>query len=93
MNINKQYILNILDQLSNLELDLSDKYQIDGKRVPRVTEVLSAMIHQESLMSWSNSLGWKRISYKAFLQEAADKGTYSHLAIEKYLYLPLIPEL
>lgn len=85
MNLTKQHILNLLEELSHLEIDLSDKYQIDGKRVPRVTEILSAMIHQESLMTWSNSLGWKRISYKAFLQEAADKGTYSHLAIEKYL--------
>ena len=36
-------------------------------------------------MNWANGLGWKRISYKAFMKDAQDKGTYSHLAIEKFL--------
>ena len=47
MNLTKHHILNLLEELSHLELDLSDKYQINGKHVPRVTEILSAMIHQE----------------------------------------------
>lgn len=83
--INSDVIKNLIDETANLEVNLKETYTFSDKRVPRVTEVLSAMLHNESLMSWSNSLGWKRISYTAFMKEAADKGTYSHLAVEKYI--------
>ena len=85
--VTKESIISIMDQLSEIELKGTSKsdYFIDGNRVPRVTEVLSAMIHNDGLMNWSNSLGWKRISYSAFMRDAADKGTYSHLAVETYI--------
>ena len=85
MIVDNEIISGLMERMSQIEVESRDTYKIDDKRVPRVTEVLSAMLHEDGLMHWSNSLGWKRISYKAFMKEAADKGTYSHMAIEKYL--------
>ena len=85
MILENKVVKNILDNLSKVEVQSRDTYKIDDKRVPRVTEILSAMLHEESLMSWANSLGWKRIGYRSFLNEAAEKGTFSHLAIDKYI--------
>ena len=81
MILENKVVENILDNLSKVEVQSRDTYKIDDKRVPRVTEILSAMLHEESLMSWANSLGWKRIGYRSFLNEAAEKGTFSHLAV------------
>lgn len=54
--------------------------------VPRVTEILSAMIHQDFLMSWANFIGKvKHQDYKKTLNDAANKGTYVHNAIEDYI--------
>lgn len=80
-------IKELLEKIKDIEIRNNTKsnYEIDDKRVPRVTEVLSSMLHEDSLMNWSNGLGWRRISYKAFMKDAQDKGTYSHLAIEKFL--------
>ena len=85
MIVERQTVLDLMEQMSKIEVETRDTYQLDGMRIPRVTEVLSAMLHEDGLMNWSNSLGWKRISYRAFMKDAADKGTYSHLAVEKYL--------
>ncbi len=85
MIIKEQDLKNIMDKLSEIEIKSKSNYEYEGKRVPRVTEILSAMLHEDYLMKWVNSLGLKKISYRAFMNEAADKGTYSHMAIEKYL--------
>lgn len=85
MLVEKDIVSALMERMSKLEVESRDTYQLDGKRVPRVTEVLSAMLHEDGLMNWANGLGWKRISYRAFMRDAADKGTYSHLAVEKYL--------
>ena len=85
MIIKEEKLQYILDKLSSIEIESRSNYQYDGKRVPRVTEILSAMLHEDFLMKWANNLGFKRISYKAFMKDASDKGTYSHLAIEMYL--------
>ena len=85
MQIENVTVSVLMERMSKLQVESRDTYQLDGKRVPRVTEVLSAMLHEDGLMNWANGLGWKRISYRAFMRDAADKGTYSHLAVEKYL--------
>ena len=87
MIIKEKDLQKIMDRMSEIELSVStkSKYEYDGKRVPRVTEVISAMLHEDFLMKWANNLGFKHISYTAFMRESADKGTYSHLAIERYL--------
>lgn len=57
----------------------------EGVVVPRVTEILSKMIHKDTLMYWANSLGFKGLKYKDVLNEAANIGTCAHHAIECFL--------
>ena len=69
--------------------DYSDKfetiYDYEGTPVPRVTHILSLMLHEEGLMSWSNYIGKKGQDYQKTLNLAAEKGTYVHNAIEDYI--------
>lgn len=85
MILKNDQVRRIMDRMSELEIEYNNTYSIDDKRVPRVTEIISAMLHEDYLMSWSNGLGFKKVGYRAFMREAADKGTYSHLAIERYI--------
>lgn len=62
-----------------------DKYRFEDKFVPRVTEILSAMLHEDYLMKWSNAMGFKRKKYESILQDSANIGTLTHNAIENYL--------
>ena len=63
----------------------SEKYIFNGIAVPRVTEIISSMLHENYLMGWANHLGFKRKNYKSVVEQSANIGTYSHNAIEKYL--------
>lgn len=86
----------ILDKIKTSEeylKSLPNRYMYDGIPVPRTTEILSAMLHEEGLMNWSNSLGFKRIGYRAYLNEAANKGTYTHHSIEHFLRNKTDPDL
>ena len=88
MIIDRDHIETILDKLRDLEVTYkktNTEYIYENKQVPRVTEILSMMLNDDWIANWANGLGWKRISYKAFMQEAADKGTYAHLAVERFL--------
>ena len=80
-------IENLLKKVNMEELQCDvDKYQYQSYFVPRVTEIISSMIHEDFLMTWANSIGlWKRKKYKDALDEAANKGTYVHNAIEDYI--------
>ena len=62
MLVEKDTVSALMERMSKLEVESRDTYQLDGKRVPRVTEVLSAMLHEDGLMNWANGLGKKRIS-------------------------------
>lgn len=53
--------------------------------IPRVTEILSSMLHEDSLMYWANSLGFKRMSYSQTLETAANIGTIVHETAENIL--------
>lgn len=81
-------------ELSKLLVTISDEtfpqlkdspYECSGRKLPRVTEILSSMLHEEFLMRWANSLGFKRQSYATARDLAADKGSCVHNAIEDYL--------
>ena len=75
--------------MSNLDFKINDTtnryYNQEGISVPRVTEILSAMIHSDKLMLWANSLGFRGIRYLQALNQAADIGTEAHAHIEMYL--------
>lgn len=77
-----------MDYSSLLQYDIGEfidsPYIFFGRRVPRVTRVLSNM-QEEYLMQWANSLGWRRQSYTKTLELASDIGSETHNAIEYYL--------
>lgn len=60
-------------------------YNSKGKAVPRVTEILSAMMHSDNLMYWANSLGLKGIRYGSFMTKVSNIGTETHSKIEQFL--------
>ena len=64
----------------------TDRYYNDeGISVPRVTEILSTMIHSDALMYWANNLGFRGIKYSTALNNAAKIGTIAHNSIEMFL--------
>jgi len=71
--------------------DESGRYKYDDKSVPRVTEIIQKMIHEDAIVQWSNSLGFKHISYTKALNEAAVFGTKTHSTIENYLKEDKLP--
>lgn len=81
---------NYIEQaLNEITVDCNSKssiyYNKDGNKVPRVTEIISRMIHNDSLMYWANSLGFKGLRYRDELNKAANLGTEAHSSIEKFL--------
>lgn len=71
--------------------DCSDRYTYNGKNVPRVTEILSKMIHEDYLMYWANNLGFSHRKYEKVLFDAANFGTKAHYGIECFLKEKDIP--
>lgn len=74
--------------LKEMELSEDNKfdtiYTFNGQPVPRVTEILSSMLHEEYLMRWANVIGlYKRQKYENVRQQAADIGTATHDLIEQ----------
>ena len=64
----------------------NNHYQYNGYNVPRSTEILSSMLHEDYLMKWSNSIGlYQHKKYDDVLNEAAKKGEYVHNAIENFI--------
>lgn len=85
--MNKPFVIapqiQYLSSIPEIGIDDSS-YQYNGTTVPRVTHILSEMLHEDSLMSWSNYIGlYKHQKYNEVLKRAADTGTYVHNAIEK----------
>lgn len=84
-------VVNLLttELLNTIDFSINDTtnryYNKDGKSVPRVTEILSSMMHSDRLMYWANSLGFRGIKYKNELERAANAGTKAHSCIENYL--------
>lgn len=57
-----------------------------GYIVPRVTHILSEMLHEQSIVEWSNYIGmFKRQKYKEVINLAADIGTATHSCIENHI--------
>lgn len=77
-------ILNNSD-MSYINEKSSTYHNNEGQIVPRVTEILSTMIHSDGLMYWANALGFKGMKYKDTLNAAARIGTAAHNAIERFL--------
>ena len=63
----------------------NDTYYFNNHPVPRVTEIIHKMIHEDSIAQWANSLGFKHQGYSKTLNEAAMLGTSVHHSIEMFL--------
>lgn len=82
------YIEEKLQELIKKDITESKKwnvYSYNGIPIPRVSEILSSMLHEEHIVSWANSLGFKHKSYVRERNLAAEKGSASHDIIEKFL--------
>lgn len=67
-------------------IDISgNRYQYNGINIPRVTEILSDMWHDDYLLKWANYLGFNHKKYNDELQKAANIGTMAHDSIEFYI--------
>lgn len=80
------------DLINPIEIE-STNYEYNGVKVPRVTDILSKTIHEDYLMTWANSLGFRRITYKDELTKAANIGTIIHSSIENYLKFNKLSDL
>ena len=78
-------ILDLLDSMIIDKSKLESDYYFDGAKVPRVTKIISRCIHNDGLMYWANSIGFKHQSYSKTLNEAAKIGTQCHNNIDSYL--------
>lgn len=80
-------MISLLEKVNMKELGIDEeRYQYNGYNLPRVTEIISSMLHEDFLMIWANNIGlYKKRKYKDELQMAANKGTYVHDAIENYI--------
>lgn len=80
--------MNNKDLMNQIDFSISvdtKQYDYHGKSVPRVTEILSSMIHSDRLMFWANRIGLKGLRYQTELNRAATFGTRAHKCIELYL--------
>ena len=89
----KPFIYNTIED-SSLEKEMNpslfnetdSSYTYNGITVPRVTNILSTMLHEEYLMNWANFMGRvKHINHNDYTQEAAYIGTRVHHSIECFL--------
>lgn len=72
-------IFSILNRINMKELNLPEgPYSVDNYYVPRVSEILSKMIHEDYLMTWANNMGRRGFSHKAISQQALDYGSELH---------------
>ncbi len=69
----------------NRVINIESPYEFNNHTVPRVSSILSSMINEEYLMNWANKLGMRHQSYQEVLNLAANKGTYTHNKIDKFL--------
>lgn len=70
----------------NVSLYEGDRYFFNGIPVPRTTEILSSMLHEDYLMTWANNIGlYQHIKYKDSMEKSSTIGTYSHELVEEYI--------
>lgn len=78
-------IISLLDQLPGITSKVDSDYYYNGIKVPRVTKIIQKCIHNDGLMYWANSLGFKHQSYQKTLNNAAIIGTQCHNNIDAFM--------
>ena len=78
-------IISLLDNISMKDDSFESSYFYNGKKVPRVTKIIQRCIHNDGLMYWANSLGFRHQSYQKTLNNAATIGTQCHNNIDAFM--------
>jgi hypothetical protein len=78
-------INDLLNKIDNKDIIQEGKYFYNGVAVPRVTQILSDMLHEEYLMKWANAIGFRYKKYETERERAAFIGSGVHNAIENYI--------
>lgn len=86
---NKPLNSSLEKEMNSIFIDIDDSpYSYNGIIVPRVTHILSEMIHEDYLMNWANYIGrYKKQNHNDIRDQSAHIGTEVHSAIEKYTSL------
>lgn len=74
----------IFELLADTEpVSIDSPYNYNGIPIPRVTTILSDMLHEEYLMNWANNVGlYQKKKHTYFTELACDIGTYAHKGFE-----------
>lgn len=80
---NRVYNDDILDRCKEIQIELEETpYEMNGKKIPRVTSILSSMLSEEFLLAWANSVGlYQHKSYTYYRNKATNIGSAVHEAI------------
>ena len=70
---------------NNIELFPDSPYSYGGSNVPRVTHILSEMLHEDALMGWAYKMGTMGRDIDDIKDDAADKGSIVHAMCEYFL--------
>lgn len=71
----------LLNTTTPIELD--SPYQYNGNSIPRVTSILSEMLHEDYLMEWANNVGlYQRKKHTYYSDLACNIGDYAHRCFE-----------
>ena len=81
-----------LKDVLEINNQFDSSYTYNGNIVPRVTHIISSCMHEDYIVQWANSLGFKHKSYKETLNWYADYGTIVHESLEKYIKGEELPE-
>jgi len=61
------------------------KYELQGKKLPSVTTIISRFKNATGLIIWSNQLGLQGLNYFDELKKAGNTGTALHDLAELYI--------
>ena len=73
----------LLNDIEPIDLEKA-RYTYQNRGIPSVTELLS-FVDNQGLIDWANMIGRKGMNNQHILQRAAQFGTNTHSAIERYL--------
>lgn len=84
----------ILDRCRKMQIELLESpYSFNGKKVPRVTSILSDMMSEEYLITWANNVGlYQKKKHTYYKNKAANIGTKVHNAIECFIQGEEVPD-
>ena len=78
-------VVKLMEPFIGIYDDKDKFYEYEDIRVPRVTQILSRCIHEDSFLYWANSLGFKHLSYNKTMNFYAEIGTHCHNNIDEFL--------